>query len=363
MFLRRISLSLFKNYEEAQFVFSPAVNCIVGENGTGKTNLLDAIHYLALSKSALNAVDTQNIKHGNPYFVIQGDFERDEKNFNVLCGVQTGQKKTLKVDKVAYERISDHIGQFPIVLIAPQDQALILEGSEERRRFFDTVISQIDHTYLLDLMQYNHLLKQRNQLLKQAAERNQLDQDLLATYNMSILPIAYRIFNRRTQFVADFMPYFRIHYEYLTEQREHADMRYSSDVAEADFEQRFKAAWQRDLAMQRTTLGIHRDDFEFEIEGYALKKYGSQGQQKSFLIALKLAQFDVIRKAKGMKPLLLLDDIFDKLDERRMNKLIEMVAQQTFGQIFITDARPERSQSILKNVTVEKSFFRLGEDT
>ena len=360
MFLEKIVLTDFKNYSNFEVEFCPAINCIMGANGMGKTNLLDAIHYLCLSKSAFQSNDTQNIRHEASLFVVNGTFCTSHETAQVLCGVQLGQKKILKFNQVPYTKITDHIGKFPSVLIAPQDQDLIVGGSEERRKFFDSLISQIDHAYLLDLIQYNHLLKQRNSLLKQFYERNFFDKDWLASYDSLIIPLCKNIFEKRARFINDFNPHFTLSYDFLTNQAEKITLVYDSEVAKDDFEVKFGQANKRDIDLQRTTLGIHKDDFVFEIKGYPLKKYGSQGQQKSYLIALKLAQFAIIYQKTTIKPLLLLDDIFDKLDDIRITKLMQMVARQDFGQIFLTDARPERSMAILEKISSQKKFITIS---
>lgn len=347
----------FKNYEELNVEFSPEINCLVGENGSGKTNLLDAIHYLTMSKSAFGSVDVQHIRHGELYFTIQGNFQMEDKEENVLCGVQNGQKKVLKLNKVAYEKISDHIGRFPTVLIAPNDSELINEGSEERRKYFDSVLSQIDHPYLSDLILYNHILQQRNSLLKQFAERKFMDKELLAAYDAGIIQTGRKIYLRRKHFAEEFEPLLEENYLFISDQKESISVSYSSDFAQKDFENNFRESFQKDVDLQRTTLGAHKDDYLFKINTYPLKKYGSQGQQKSFLIALKLALFQLIDSKKNKKPILLLDDIFDKLDEKRMNKLIQLIASHTFGQVFITDATPERAHRIFNALKVEKRFF------
>ncbi|MCU0447575.1 MAG: DNA replication/repair protein RecF [Microscillaceae bacterium] len=359
MYLKDLNLYNFKNYEDLKLEFSAGINCFLGDNGSGKTNLLDAVFYLSMSKSYFNSIDNQNIRHGEEMFVVQGNFETADKKHHVLCGVQTGQKKTFKLDKKIYERISDHIGKFPVVMIAPNDIALIYEGSEERRKFFDSLISQIDNPYLLDLMQYNHYLKQRNTLLKQFAEHNRIDRDLLAAYDEPILRLGAKIFARRQTFMLEFQPIFQGHYETISQYKEQTQLVYDSDCAVAEFSEVFRQNTNKDLALQRTTLGVHRDDFEFKIDNYSLKKFGSQGQQKSFLIALKLAHFEIVRQNKNLKPILLLDDIFDKLDEKRMSCLMQMVADHTFGQIFVTDARPERTQQIFAQIEGDKKFFNL----
>ncbi len=360
MYLQKLALLNFKNYETLSLDFCPTINCLVGDNGSGKTNLLDAIHYLSMSKSAFNAVDTQNIRHEEQYFTVQGEFQLTEASHHVLCGVQKGRKKVLRLDKKEYDKLSEHIGRFPTVMIAPQDSSLILEGSETRRKYFDSLISQLDAAYLQYLIQYNHYLKQRNSLLKQFAERNYMDRDLIQTYDGPMIKLGQKIFERRQAFVQDFLPTLEKHYQHISDCKEAVKMIYQSQLMQPDHPALFRQNLRKDIQKQRSTFGIHRDDYQFEINGFPLKKYGSQGQQKSFLIALKLAHFEYISQQKQRKAILLLDDIFDKLDDKRMNKLIQMVAAQTFGQIFLTDARPERSKQILSAVDIEKKIYTLS---
>lgn len=263
-------------------------------------------------------------------------------------------------DKKNYERLSDHIGLFPLVLIAPNDTDLIRDGSEERRRFFDGVLAQATPEYLNDFLQYNKILTQRNGLLKLFAERNYLDEDLLDTYNEPLIILAIRIYEHRRAFMDRFLPLFRKYYEFLSSGKEQVDVLYESEVASEDFAQEFRKNRSRDLHAQRTGKGVHKDEYVFEIDGITLKKFGSQGQQKSFVIALKLAQFELLKIEKEKTPILLLDDIFDKLDDRRINKLIELIDDGFLGQVFITDARPERSQKILEHVKADVRFFEIN---
>lgn len=360
MFLEKIYLSNFKNYEEASYVFSPQVNCIVGENGSGKTNLLDSIYFLALSKSAIHHQDANNINHNTDYMMIEGVFRKNTRTHQITCSIQRGQRKVLMHEKKPYERISDHIGQFPVVLIAPDDTELIKEGSEDRRRFFDGVLSQMDNEYLNDYQQYNRILEQRNSLLKIFAERNFIDQDLLDTYSDPLVKLALRIYRQRREFMDTFLPIFKKHYAVLSEGREEVEIIYESEVASGEFPQEFRLNRQTDVRAQRTTKGIHKDDYIFEIDTYPIKKFGSQGQQKSFVMALRLAQFEMIETLREVKPILLLDDIFDKLDDRRIHSLIESINNNTFGQVFITDARPERTQKILEGVKAEVKYFTIN---
>jgi DNA replication and repair protein RecF len=363
MYLEKISLLNFKNYEELALTFSSQVNFFTGLNGSGKTNLLDAIYYLSFSKSAFNSTDSQNIKHGSDFFMIQGNYIRKGKKDQVQCNFSMGQKKVLQLNKTSYDKFSEHIGQFPSVLISPNDTDLIREGSEERRKFFDAILSQVDHLYLNEIIKYNQILKQRNSLLKQFNEKNYVDKDLLDSYDIPLLQSGHYIYKRRKAFLEEFIPVFLTHYQNLSEKKEEVTLTYFSQADAENFEKDFAGSLNKDIALQRTTRGIHRDDFIFKIGEHPLKNLGSQGQQKSFVIALKLAQFDIIKKEKGIKPLLLLDDIFDKLDDKRINKMMEMVANQSFGQLFITDARIDRSEKFFSQINSKISIFKIEKGT
>ena len=358
MYLKSLQVKQFKSYEEAQFDFIPEINCIVGENGIGKTNLLDAIHFLSMTKSARGIADPLCIQHEKDFFMVQGSFIYQkhlesgipESETQITCAVQRGHKKSLLRDQKPYPRLADHIGNFPIVLMDPHDTDLVREGSEERRRFFDGMMSQLDRGFLESLLRYNRVVQQRNILLKQFAERGQVDPLQLAIYHEPMVVLGEQIHQARIEFLADFLPSFQMHYAALSDDREQVNITLESTFISGEFDATLKAAEQQDLAAQRSTIGIHRDEFAFEINGFLLKKFGSQGQQKSFVVAMKLAQFDSLVAAKPRKPLLLLDDIFDKLDDRRIQRLIEMMAQDHFGQVFITDARPERTKNLLKSL-------------
>jgi DNA replication and repair protein RecF len=359
MWLENISLLNFKNYEDLNLSFSPQINCLVGENGSGKTNLLDAIYYLSLTKSAFSSVEAQNIRHEEQFFMVKGQFNKNEQKFTVQFSMQEGQKKQFKNNRIPYDKLSEHIGLFPVVLITPDDTDMIRGGSEIRRKFYDGIMSQISSDYLDHLLRYNHTLKQRNSLLKQFAEHNHYDSDLLDSYSDQLLETGAFIHAFRSSFVRDFFPIFIDHYNNLSGQKEVVNISYESDFDRKHFKEDFYKNYRRDLMAQRTTLGIHKDDYVFEINGYPVKKYGSQGQQKSFVISLRLSQFDVIKAAIGVKPLLLLDDVFDKLDDFRIAKLSEMVAAQSFGQLFVTDARPERTYQIFTPIAADKKVFTI----
>jgi len=363
MWLKKIKLQYFKNYESIETDFSEGLNGFVGKNGSGKTNLLDAIHYLSLTKSAFNASDKQNILHDEDFFIIEGFFQDKEEEWKVRCVLQKGKKKVFLVNQNPYETLSEHVGRFPVVLIAPDDQALIEEGSEARRRFFDNLFSQIDKQYLISLIRYNKILKQRNSLLKQFFEEHFFDKDLLSTFDMQLLEEGAKICEKRKIYIKNFKPIFEKHYQFLSNQSELPELKYHSHFLTKDFLEQFKSAREKDLHLQRTTKGTHRDDYELLLDNHSLKRFGSQGQKKSVLIALKLAKFDNIFLHKKIKPLLLMDDIFDKLDEERMNKLLERVASQAFGQIFITDARPERTTQVIQNLEMETKILNIQKGT
>ncbi|MGB3587109.1 MAG: DNA replication and repair protein RecF, partial [Tunicatimonas sp.] len=298
MRLEKIHLLNYKNYEELSLDFSPQINCILGENGSGKTNLLDAIYYLSVTKSAFSSVEQQNVRHEAPYLLTKGVFCKQEQHYTVSCSWQRGQKKQVQNSRVHYEKLSEHIGHFPVVLISPDDTDLIRGAGELRRRFFDGLLSQIHPDYLSDFISYNHILRQRNALLKQFAERNTYDSDLLDSYSDQLLDVGHRLYQKRADFLETFIPHFSSHYNNLSGKKEEVGIRYTTHFAESEYRSVFYRAYRKDLVLQRTTRGVHRDDYEFRIDDFPIKRYGSQGQQKSFVIALKLAQFDVLRDEK-----------------------------------------------------------------
>lgn len=347
MYLKNISLINFKNYASAELDFCSGINCFTGVNGEGKTNLLDAIHYLSFCKSFFNPIDSQNILHEAPFFMIQGTFEVEGTNEEIYCGQKRSQKKQFKRNKSEYNRLADHIGLFPLVMISPADTDLINEGSESRRKFLDSVIAQFDRVYLEDLISYNKILSQRNALLKRFAETGRFVKDSLEVWDLQMVDFAKRINKKRKGLVDELIPIFQRYYEMLSGGREQVQIIYHSDLNYEDFDVVLKAALVKDRAFQYSTVGVHKDDLELKLNGYPVKKYGSQGQQKSYLIAMKLAQYDYIKKIKNVDPLLLLDDIHDKLDEARVKQLMELVSSEHFGQIFITDTHSDRISGIL----------------
>ncbi|MDH4403475.1 MAG: DNA replication and repair protein RecF [Flavobacterium sp.] len=359
MYLKKISLFNYKNFSEANFDFDNKINCFVGKNGIGKTNVLDAIFHLSYGKSYFNPLAVQNIKHGEEFFVIEGEFEKTKRSEIVICSLKKGQKKILKRNGKQYDKFSEHIGFIPLVIISPADRDLIVEGSETRRKFIDTVISQLDSTYLNQLIQYQKTLSQRNALLKYFALNQVFETDTLSIYNQQLNELSRIIFEKRKEFLADFVPIFNKHHQTITSSAETVQLVYESQLFEKNLLQLLQESISKDRVLQYTSAGIHKDDLSFEIDHYPIKKFGSQGQQKSFLIALKLAQFEFVKKNSGENPILLFDDIFDKLDETRVGKIIEMVNNSDFGQLFISDTHPERTEAIIKSTHQSYKIFNL----
>ncbi len=357
MWLQKLSVINFKNYSEAELTFSDTVNAFTGNNGAGKTNLLDAIHYLSLCKSYFNPIDSQQIRQGEDLFMIQGSFRKDNADEVIYCGLKRNQKKKFKRNRKEYQRLADHIGLFPLVMISPNDISLIIEGSEERRKFIDNVISQTDSRYLDELINYNRSLMNRNALLRQIAVSGNYDAALMEIYDDQLVVSGNKIFDKRKSFMGVFTAIFNKHYQYLSEDAEQVELVYDSPLLHEDFSTILSKNLERDRILERTSSGIHKDELSFSIHGMALKKFGSQGQQKSFLIALKLAQYTFLHQEKGYEPLLLLDDIFDKLDDARTTKLMKMVSDKDFGQIFITDTSRDRIENIFIKLGVPVNIF------
>ncbi|HEY0245872.1 MAG TPA: DNA replication/repair protein RecF [Mucilaginibacter sp.] len=361
MYLKQLSVINFKNYTDAELTFSEGVNAFVGNNGAGKTNLLDAIHYLSLCKSYFNPIDSQQIKQGADFFIITGAFDRNDQPENIACSVKRNQKKQFKRNKKDYQRLADHIGLLPLVMVSPYDISIIIEGSDERRKFIDNVISQTDNHYLDELITYNKVLANRNALLKSIADTGKYDPALLEILDEQLIVSGSRIFEKRKAFMTDFTAIFNIHYQFLSDNAEKVELTYESQLLADDFASLLKKSVEKDRVLERTTVGIHKDDLQFVIHGMPMKKFGSQGQQKSFLIALKLAQYNFLTRQKGFKPLLLLDDIFDKLDDQRVTKLMQMVSDNNFGQVFITDTSAGRVEGIFNKIDVPVKLFKVKE--
>ncbi len=359
MILKTLSLLNYKNFDSKSFSFDSKINCFVGENGIGKTNVLDAIYHLSFGKSYFNPVATQNIKHNEDFFVINGEYDKDDKSEKIIVSLKRGQKKIIKRNAKAYDKFSDHIGFLPLVIISPVDRDLIIEGSDVRRKFIDGVISQSDKEYLKHLIKYNKVLAQRNSLLKYFVANNTFNADTLEIYNNQLTEFGSEIFEKRNEFLKEFIPIFIERYNSISNNNESVDLEYKSDLFNNDLISLLEQNLNKDKALQYTSVGIHKDDLVFKIDDYPIKKFGSQGQQKSFLVALKLAQFDFIKTHSGVNPILLLDDIFDKLDENRVAQLIKLVDDENFGQLFISDTHADRTESVVKSIHQSYKIFKL----
>lgn len=347
MYLQRVKILNYKNIEEADLTFSPKVNCFIGNNGEGKTNLLDVVYYLSFCKSHANSVDSQNIMHEREFFMLDGLYNMNGSETSIYCGVKRRQKKQFKKDKKEYEKLSEHIGLLPLVLISPSDEELILGGSEERRKFIDGFIAQYDRSYLIHLLNYKALLTQRNAMI-----RNEIRDILLyEAMEEQLASHGEKIYESRRAFINDFLPCFQEFHQTVSLQKEKVELNYKSQL-EGDYSQTelFAKNREKDFVVGYTTVGEHRDDLDMTMDGLPIRKIGSQGQNKTFLIALKLAQFDFLRRLRNEKPILLFDDIFDKLDGQRVNQIIELIKDNRFGQVFISDTDREHLSLILKKI-------------
>ena len=356
MILKRISILNYKNLEQVELDFSPKMNCFIGQNGMGKTNLLDAVYYLSFCKSSANPIDSQNIKHNQDFFVVQGSYLTDEgEPEEVYCGLKRRQKKTFKRNKKAYQRFSEHVGFIPLVMVSPSDGELILGGSEERRRFMDVVISQYDREYLSALIRYNKAMAQRNTLLKAEVEP---DDELMNVWEEMMASAGEVVFRKRNDFINEFIPTFQSFYSYISQDQEVVNLSYESHAMQGNLLQIIRESRQRDRIMGYSLKGIHKDDLVMQLAEYPIKREGSQGQNKTYLVALKLAQFDFLRRTgSNTTPLLLLDDIFDKLDASRVEQIVKLVSGDKFGQIFITDTNRDHLDKILRKIEGEYKVF------
>ncbi|MDR3094802.1 MAG: DNA replication and repair protein RecF [Bacteroidales bacterium] len=360
--LNRLALIHFRSHDSSEFQFCPKINCLVGLNGAGKTNVLDAIYYLSMTKSCFNTADSQNIRYDNDFFVVQGEYLRKGTPESIYCGVKRGQKKVFRRNMNDYERMSEHIGLLPVVMVSPADSNLILGGSDERRRFMNEVISQYDRTYLDNMMHYNRALEQRNALLKSFADNRTFDRDILEVWNEQLIRTGNLIFQSRTGFCEALIPVFQEYYRQIADSDEQVKLAYRSQLQENEFATLLENAEEKDRVMQFTTCGVHKDDLLLLMNNIPIKKAGSQGQQKTFLVALKLANSDFIRLHCNITPLLLLDDIFDKFDAQRVSHIVRLVSGDNFGQIFITDTGREHIENILKQSNCTHQLFEINSE-
>ena len=361
MILKRISILNYKNLEQVELSFSPKLNCFFGQNGMGKTNLLDAVYFLSFCKSAGNPIDSQNICHDADFFVIQGFYEAaDGTPEEIYCGMKRRQKKQFKRNKKEYTRLSDHIGFLPLVMVSPADSELIAGGSDERRRFMDVVISQYDKEYLDALIRYNKALVQRNTLLK---SEQPVEEELFLVWEEMMAQAGEVVFRKREAFIREFIPIFQSFYSFISQDREKVGLSYDSHARDASLLEVLKESRARDQIMGYSLRGVHKDELNMLLGDFPIKREGSQGQNKTYLVALKLAQFDFLKRTGTTVPLLLLDDIFDKLDASRVEQIIKLVAGDSFGQIFITDTNREHLDRILHKVGSDYKMFRVEQGT
>jgi len=349
--INSISLVQFKNYPQQAFRFSSRIVGISGPNGDGKTNLLDAIYYLCFTKSYFTRYDAGNALTGTGGFRIEGKFEKQGEPYETLCILRETGKKEFMLNNDAYEKFSLHVGKFPCVFIAPDDIRMITEGSEERRRFTDAILSQLDPEYLQRLMNYNKIIQQRNSYLKSCAENRSYDSKLLDVYDDQLSKDGNYIFRKRKEFLKECIALVKDFYRKISGTNEDVDLLYESQLLRWDYEELLTSVREKDLMMQRTTSGIHKDDISIFLNKQPFRNIASQGQRKSLLFALKLAEFEMLKSKKGFAPLLLLDDVFEKLDESRMHNLLDWVCVQNDGQIFITDTHRERIENHLEKLS------------
>jgi DNA replication and repair protein RecF len=359
LYLKKISLLNFKNHPELDLELGAGVNCFLGPNGVGKTNLLDAVHYLSLCKSYFHAIDQEHILHDKEVFMIKGVVEEHGEHDELLCSFQRSKGKTFKRNKKSYQRLADHIGRFPVVMITPFDSNLILDGSDVRRRSLDGLISQFDKAYLEGLVRYNKALAHRNQLLKRMVADTSFSESALEPWNDQLSRYAEPISRTRQEFMGELIPLMNRYYKQLGHSSESIGLEYRSQLGDASMVELLRASYLKDRAATHTTVGVHKDDLMFTIGGRPLKRNGSQGQQKTFLLALKLAHFEMIAVKSQKRPVLLLDDVFDKIDPARMKQLLHTVTSEKFGQVLITDTDPTRLGEALQGLEVDVRTFQL----
>ena len=359
VFLKKISIINYKNILDKEYELDPKINCFVGDNGVGKTNILDAVYHLSMGKSYFNVKNDQLINRGKDYMLVDGVFELNNKNESIVFSLKIGEKKVLKRNGKPYKKFSNHIGLIPVVLISPYDNDLINEGSSERRKFIDSIISQNDKEYLINLIAYTRVIQNRNKLLKQYNRSVDFDLDTIKVYDDQIYKLSEPIFKARDKFIKEFTPLVLEKYKHISDDKEKISIEYKSDLINNHVENLIKDSFQKDVILQYTSVGLHKDDFVFNIDENRIKRFGSQGQQKSFLIALKLAQFDYLKNETGNSPILLMDDIFDKLDLMRVKRIVEIVNSTNFGQLFLSDTDKDRIEKVLSSLNLSSKIFEV----
>ena len=359
LFLKKISIINYKNILDKEYELDPKINCFVGDNGVGKTNILDAVYHLSMGKSYFNVKNDQLINRGKDYMLVDGVFELNNKNESIVFSLKIGEKKVLKRNGKPYKKFSNHIGLIPVVLISPYDNDLINEGSSERRKFIDSIISQNDKEYLINLIAYTRVIQNRNKLLKQYNRSVDFDLDTIKVYDDQIYKLSEPIFKARDKFIKEFTPLVLEKYKHISDDKEKISIEYKSDLINNHVENLIKDSFQKDVILQYTSVGLHKDDFVFNIDENRIKRFGSQGQQKSFLIALKLAQFDYLKNETGNSPILLMDDVFDKLDLMRVKRIVEIVNSTNFGQLFLSDTDKDRIEKVLSSLNLSSKIFEV----
>lgn len=360
MQIKKLTLTNYKNLSSESFDFKSSINCFVGNNGIGKSNILDSIYHLAFGKSYFNPTSVQNIQFDKTFFLIEGSFIIKSRKEKINCSFKKGQKKILKRNNKLYKKISEHIGLIPLVMISPDDIDLINDGSSLRRKFIDGILGQIDKDYLINLLNYNKVIAQRNSLLKYFALNHTFDEKTIKIYNEQLNSLCIPIFEKRKEFMKVFSPLFIKRYESINSGKEKVKLEYSSSLKNTTLSDLLNNSINKDRNFQYTTEGVHKDDLDFLIHDKPIKSFGSQGQKKTFLIALKIAQFDYLRTKKGMSPIILLDDIFDKLDQKRVTSLLKLMIEEGFGQIFLTDTHKNRTLEALETVSSNFEIFNIN---
>ncbi|MCC8088451.1 MAG: DNA replication and repair protein RecF [Rikenellaceae bacterium] len=361
MNITRLNIINFKNIRQAELSFTKKLNCLIGNNGAGKTNVIDALYYLSMCKSAFGLTDGQSVNHEEDFFVLDGQYDAKGRIDNVLCSFKKGTGKVFKRNSKEYEKLSDHIGIIPVVLISPSDTSLINDSGEERRKFMNTLLSQYDRSYIETLIKYNHILGERNKLLKKTDTPN--FHEILDILDLQLSTFGKFIHGKRVELIGRISPVIKKYYSVLSGEQEDVEIAYKSELNDRDLSELLSENRTKDIYVEHTSSGVHRDDIKFKISGYPIKKFGSQGQQKTFLIALKLSQFEIIAKKTGYLPILLLDDIFDKLDLERVERLIKMVLSDDFGQIFLTDSNKVRLENILNTLDDNYELYTVENGT
>ena len=357
--LNKISILNYKNILDKTFNFDNKINCFVGHNGVGKTNILDSIYHLAIGKSCFSISNENNINHGSEFMLLDGLFSINDNEENITCSLKRNETKVLKRNEKIYKKLSDHFGLIPLVLISPYDTNLIVEGSFERRKFMDSIISTYDKTYLQNIITHGKLIKQRNKILKYFNKSAKVDMDSILIYDEQIIKLSEPIHKCRKKFVNEFIPIVIEKYNNISGKNEKVTLDYRSDLNDNNVSDLLKKSFQKDMILQFTSCGIHKDDLIFKIDNNSIKKFGSQGQQKSFLISLRFAEFEFLKNNNNLSPILLMDDIFDKLDIERVKNIVDLVNSSEFGQLFVSDTDKTRIEKVLKSLKNSSKIFEI----